>query len=121
MAWFAHFYTASGVIFAFLAALAIIYSDERSAFFGLFVATVVDSTDGWISRAARVRERTPDFSGERLDYIVAYLTFVFLSTLLLYQAGQLPKGWGFFVASAKFLVSTHLTLFNVSFIFLLDS
>ena len=26
------------------------------------------------SRAARVRERTPNFSGERLDYIVAYLS-----------------------------------------------
>jgi len=90
-------------------------------FFWLFVATVVDLTDDWIARAARIRERTSGFSGERLDYIIDYLTFVFLPTLLLYQAGQLPEGWGFFVTSAKFLVSTHLTLFDVSSIFLLDS
>jgi len=105
VAWFAHFYTATGVIFAFLAALAIIDSDERSAFFWFFVATVVDSTDGWIARVARVRERTPGFIGERLDYIVDYLTFVFLPVLLLYQAGRLPEEWGFFVASVMLLSS----------------
>ncbi len=105
MGWVVHLYTASGVLFAFLAALAIIAGDDRRAFLWLFAATVVDSTDGWLARLAQVRVRLPGFSGERLDDIVDYVTFVFLPALLLYHAGRLPEGWALLAASAMLLSS----------------
>ncbi len=78
-----HAYTASGAALALLATLAVVGADYRAAFFWLGVAMVVDATDGWLARKARVGERLPRLSGELLDNIVDYLTFVFVPLVLL--------------------------------------
>ena len=59
----------------------------RAAFLWLFAAVLVDSTDGWLARMARVHERIPNFSGQKLDDIVDYLTFVFVPAIIMWQAG----------------------------------
>ncbi len=105
--WLTHLYTASGAVIAFLALLAIIAADYRAAFLWMAASIVVDATDGWLARRARVKERLPSFDGARLDDIVDYLTFVFLPAFLIYRADLLPPGWALAVVAAILLASGY--------------
>jgi phosphatidylcholine synthase len=58
-AWLAHLYTASGVVFAFVATKAVFEHRYRDAFIWLFVTVFVDATDGLLARRARVSQRLP--------------------------------------------------------------
>ena len=107
LAWVVHFYTASGAVLAFLAALATFEDAFRAAFVLLIASTIVDATDGMFARWARVKEFTPGFDGARLDDIVDYLTFVFVPLLILYRGGHLPEGWGLAVCAAVLLSSGY--------------
>jgi phosphatidylcholine synthase len=105
--WIAHLYTATGVILAFAATLAIFAGDFRSAFLALIGALAVDATDGWLARAVHVKERLPHYDGARLDDIVDYLTYVFVPVLLLWRAGLLPEPGGLWVAGAVLIASAY--------------
>ena len=107
LAWLAHLYTASGAVFAFLAARAVIDFDYPTAFFWLGVQIVVDATDGWLARTARVSERLPWFNGAKLDDIIDYLCYVFVPALLVWRAILVPESWTFFVTSAMLLSSAY--------------
>src|SRR5690242_13867811 len=87
-----HAYTALGAVLAFVGARAVLRSDERTAFIVMFVATIIDSTDGVLARLARVKEVLPNVDGARIDDVVDYITFVFLPMVLLDHAGGLPHG-----------------------------
>ena len=104
-AWLAHLYTATGLIFGFLALLAISAEDFRAAFLWLFVAVLVDASDGWLARSLRVEERLPSVSGARIDDIVDYVTYVLVPAYLLYRAGSLPAWCALPVTSALLLSS----------------
>jgi phosphatidylcholine synthase len=106
-AWMVHAYTALGAPLAFLATLEIFAGDFRAAFLWLFAAVLVDATDGWLARRARVSDWLPQFSGTRLDDLVDYLTFVFVPTLLLWQADLLPPRWSFVIVTAILLSSAY--------------
>jgi phosphatidylcholine synthase len=107
-AWSVHLYTALGAVTAFAGVLAVISADYRRAFTWMIVATVIDATDGLLARRAHVGEVLPNFDGSRLDDIVDYLTYVFLPVLLLYHAGDLPRGGaGLLIASAVLLSSAY--------------
>ncbi len=105
-AWGVHAYTSSGAIAAFAGTLAVIAGDYRAAFLWMVAATIVDATDGVLARLARVKEMVPGFDGARLDDIVDYLTYVFLPVLLLYHAGDLPRGAAGFLTAAAVLLSS---------------
>lgn len=107
LAWLVHLYTASGALTAFLSVRAVIDDDLRTSFLWMLVATVIDSSDGWLARLARVSERTPGFSGARLDDTVDYLTFVFVPAVVLYEAGTLPPRGGVLVVAAILLSSAY--------------
>jgi phosphatidylcholine synthase len=106
-AWLVHLYTASGALAAFFGTLAVFAGDFRQALLWMFAATVVDATDGWLARTARVKERLPGFDGARLDDIVDYLTFVFLPVLFMHQSGALPVAWSAGIASVVLLSSAY--------------
>jgi phosphatidylcholine synthase len=106
-AWFAHLFTASGVVLAFLAAMAVIDHDYRTAFFWLGLQIAVDSLDGLLARAARVSERIPWFDGGKLDDIIDYLTYVFVPALLVWRASLVPDRWMLAVTSAMLLSSAY--------------
>jgi phosphatidylcholine synthase len=106
-AWAVHAYTAAGALCGFSALLATTEHDYRMAFLWLVAATAIDASDGVLARAARVKERTPEFDGARLDDIVDYLTYVVAPGFLLYSAGTLPAGWGAGVAAAVLLSSAY--------------
>ena len=107
MPWLAHLYTGLGVVAALLATLAVLAHDYRGAFIWLGVQIVIDSTDGLLARALRVKERLPHFDGARLDDIIDYLTYVFVPVLLLLHAGLLPEAWGVWVGAIVLLSSAY--------------
>ncbi len=105
--WFAHLYTASGAVLAFLAAADIFEHDYRTAFFWLYLQVAIDTTDGLLARAVRVSERTPWFNGAKLDDIVDYLCYVFVPALFVWRAILVPDAWAVPVASVMLLSSAY--------------
>ena len=107
MAWFAHLYTASGAVAAFLAVTAIFDADYRRAFLWLYVQVAIDATDGVIARALRVKQRLPWFDGAKLDDIVDYLCYVFVPALIVWHAELVPRTWAMPVVAAMLLSSAY--------------
>jgi phosphatidylcholine synthase len=107
LAWIAHAYTASGLILAFLATLAVVAHDYRAAFFWLALQVIVDATDGVLARAARVSERIPWFNGAKLDDIVDYLTYVFVPALVVWESSIVLPQLTLLVAGAMLLSSAY--------------
>ena len=105
--WTAHLYTGLGAACALLATLATIRADYRAAFFWLAVQVAIDSTDGLLARALRVKERLPHFDGARLDDIIDYLTYVFVPVLIALHAGLLPPVAGTWVGVSVLLASGY--------------
>jgi phosphatidylcholine synthase len=88
-----HLLTASGAAIAFGAMIAAIQG-EFTVMFGLLgVALIVDGIDGYFARRLRVAEVLPRWSGEVLDYVVDYLTYVFVPAYALASAAILPQPW----------------------------
>ena len=87
-----HLYTASGVAFAFLAAIETCRDepDPRRVFIWLTVAVLIDATDGPLARRWDVKFRAPRFDGRKIDDIVDYLTFTFIPLLLVWRLGWVP-------------------------------
>ena len=104
-AWLVHLYTASGFVLAFLATIAVIEGDYRSAFLYLWLQVAVDATDGWLARRAKVSERLPGFSGKTLDDLVDFLTYVFVPALAVWRGAIVPEAWATPVGSAMLLAS----------------
>ena len=93
LAWGVHAFTASGAAFAFLAILATTSGAYVAAWIYLSIALLVDGVDETLARAARVRERLPDFDGETLDLVVDYLTYVLVPVMLVYELEMLPASF----------------------------
>ena len=107
IAWLAHFYTATGLVFGFLALLAVDAENIRGAFLWLFAAVVVDASDGWLARALKVEKRLPSWSGARLDDTVDYVTYVLVPAYLLYHVGAIAPSAALPVISAILLSSAY--------------
>lgn len=97
-----HVYTASGVIFAFLATaeVAAREPDPRWVFLWLLIAGVIDATDGPLARRWEVKKRAARIGGRTIDDIVDYLTFAFIPLLLIWRMDWLPAAGGVWVALA---------------------
>ncbi len=96
LAWCVHLYTASGLLAAAgMAVLVVRGGDEsfRLAFALMFLATFIDSTDGWLARRARVKEFVPGFDGRKLDDLVDFHTYTTLPLLLVWRAEILTGYW----------------------------
>ncbi len=85
-----HVFTASGAAFALLALLAAGRADWPTMFLWLAVALVIDAVDGTFARAFRVAEVLPEWSGDALDLMVDYLTYVAVPAYALAVGGLLP-------------------------------
>lgn len=95
-----HAYTASGVVWGFLALLATVRGDYRQALLWLALATAVDATDGWLARLVDITRRAPLIDGARLDDIVDYLTFVIVPAVIVWRAPLVPEAWAVVVPAA---------------------
>src|SRR5213078_2309604 len=91
-AWGVHLYTATGLVAAAGMVVLIVRGGDDSfrAALGLMVlATLIDATDGWLARRARVKEFAPSFDGRRLDDLIDFQTYTSLPLLLIWRAGLL--------------------------------
>ena len=85
-----HLYTGVGVLLAFAAAIALKYHHVQFFLIALWLAVVVDSTDGAMARYFDVGRVLPTFNGRRLDDLIDYLTYVFLPAMAMIEFGVLP-------------------------------
>jgi phosphatidylcholine synthase len=96
LAWFAHAYTALGLVCAAAIFVLIVRGGDdafRLAFALMVVATAIDATDGWLARAVRVKSVLPGFDGSKLDDLTDFLTYACLPLALIWRAGVLPPAW----------------------------
>src|SRR5262245_26992812 len=104
---FVHLLTASGAILALHALRAVNQHDWQMMFVWLGVAIIVDAIDGPIARRLAVKTVLPRFSGERLDLIVDYLTYVVVPAYALTEANILHEVWRLPAAEAILLSSLY--------------
>ncbi|HMQ57451.1 MAG TPA: phosphatidylcholine/phosphatidylserine synthase [Rhizobiaceae bacterium] len=94
-----HILTASGSFLAFVSLVAA--SEERwtAMWLWLGLALFVDGIDGPIARKLEVREVLPTWSGDLLDNIIDYVTYVLIPAFALYQSGFMGEGLSFLSAA----------------------
>src|SRR6476661_5462962 len=86
-----HIFTAAG---AALALAALLYAARRewpAMFLCLGVALIIDGVDGTIARWLKVAEVLPRWSGDVLDLVVDFVTYVFVPAYAIAAGGLLPQ------------------------------
>lgn len=97
-AYLTHFLTASGGAFALLAMLSAATKDWTMLFVWLLAAQFVDGIDGPIARKCEVRKHLPNWSGDSLDFVIDYVTYVFIPAFVIYYAGLISGPLGLIAA-----------------------
>jgi phosphatidylcholine synthase len=85
-----HIFTAIGAALGFLALLAAFEQRWTAMFCYLGVALFVDGIDGTFARKYRVAEVLPRWSGDILDLVVDFITYVFVPAYAIAASGLLP-------------------------------
>lgn len=106
-AWSTHMFTASGVLWGFLAILAIFNEDWIAFFIWMAVSVFVDAFDGLLARRARVKEFVPGFDGALLDNMVDFLNYVVVPAIFIYAFGLLPESLALLGVSLIMLSSSY--------------
>ena len=102
-----HMLTASGSFLAFVGVVAAAEHRFVDMFWWLGLALLVDGIDGPIARKVRVKEVIPNWSGDTLDNIIDYVTYVLLPAFALYQSSMIGEPWSF-VAAGMIVVSSAI-------------
>lgn len=102
-----HLLTASGSFLAFLSLVAASEQRWTAMFWWLGLALFVDGIDGPIARRLDVKAVLPTWSGEMLDNIIDYVTYVLIPAFALYQRGFMGEGLSF-VSAAIIVVSSAI-------------
>ena len=110
-AFLVHLLTASGAAFALLATLAASNSDWTALFFWLLAAQFVDGIDGPIARKMKVTQILPHWSGNSLDFVIDYATYVFIPAFAFMKAGLMPEPYAL-IAAAIIVVTGGLYFAN---------
>ncbi len=83
-------FTATGAGLALLALILATGGHWAAMFFVLGVALVVDGVDGPLARAFNIAEVLPRWSGDALDVVVDFVTYVFVPAFAIVASGLLP-------------------------------
>lgn len=86
-----HVLTASGAALAFLALLAAVDRDWAAMFLWLGIALIVDAIDGPLARGFHIAALLPRWSGDTLDLVVDFVTYVFVPAFAIAYSGLLPE------------------------------
>jgi phosphatidylcholine synthase len=100
-----HILTASGAFFAFLSLVAAAEHDFVKCFMWLGVALIIDGVDGPLARRLEVKRWWPYWSGDMLDNVVDYTTYVIIPAFALYQSGLMGKYLSFTAAAIIVITS----------------
>ena len=85
-----HGLTASGAAFALLALILAVGGHWAIMFLCLGFALIVDGVDGPLARAFKVADVLPRYSGDTLDLVVDFTTYVFVPAYAVVASGLLP-------------------------------
>ncbi|HRE60666.1 MAG TPA: hypothetical protein PLA85_01575 [Micropepsaceae bacterium] len=108
-AWGVHIFTATGVVFAFLALLAVYHGNPRETLMWLGIALIVDGVDGPLARMFRVKDVLPRVDGSALDLVVDYFTYVVVPAAFMHEFGMFPAGTS--IAACALVLATSLYIF----------
>ncbi len=86
-----HVLTATGPALALLALIFATGGHWAAMFFTLGAALLVDGVDGPLARAFRVSEVLPRWSGDTLDLVADFSTYVFVPAYAVAASGLLPE------------------------------
>ena len=89
-----HVLTAAGAAFALVALMAAVAEQWAEMLAWLGLALVVDAVDGPLARRLEVASRLPRWSGDTLDLVVDFVTYVFVPAYAIAASGLLPPGFG---------------------------
>jgi phosphatidylcholine synthase len=84
-----HIFTALGAGVGFIALLEAVREHWAAMFWWLGVALVIDGVDGPLARRLDVKRVQPNWSGEVLDLVVDYVTYVFVPAYAIAASGLL--------------------------------
>lgn len=84
-----HVFTAFGGAIALLAMLEAVREHWAAMFQWLGVALIIDAIDGPIARRLRVKDVQPNWSGDVLDLVVDFVTYVFVPAYAIVASGML--------------------------------
>ena len=90
LAFAVHIFTASGAALGLLALLAAVASNWPLMFAFLGIALFVDGIDGALARQFDVAARLPRWSGDTLDLVVDFTTYVFVPAYAVAAGGLVP-------------------------------
>lgn len=85
-----HLLTASGTGLAFIALIFATGEFWEPMFLCLGIALIVDAVDGPLARAFDVGQTLPRWSGETLDLVVDFTTYVFVPAYAIAASGLIP-------------------------------
>ena len=108
LAFSVHIFTACGAGLALLALIAAVAHDWPLMFLWLGLALIVDGVDGMFARAVRTAENAPRWSGEVLDLVVDFTTYVFVPAYAIVSADLMPQEWGL---PAGFIIAVTAALY----------
>jgi phosphatidylcholine synthase len=100
-------FTAAGAALALTALFAGAQQQWELMFFCLGGAFLVDAVDGTMARRFKVAEVLPRWSGDVLDLVVDFVTYVFVPAYAIAISGLLPEGFGL-VAGIVIVVTSAL-------------
>lgn len=109
-----HVLTASGAGCAFMALVAAVGADWVAMFAWLGAALFIDGIDGTLARRFQVAEALPRWSGDALDLVVDFTTYVFVPAFAIAASGLLPDmaaiplALAIVVSSALYFADEHM-------------
>lgn len=86
-----HVFTATGAALGLLALILATGGHWAAMFLCLGVALIVDAVDGPLARAFNVKDVLPRWNGEGLDFVVDFVTYVFVPAYAIAASGLLPE------------------------------
>jgi len=86
-----HVFTACGSACALLALMAAVAGEWPKMFLWLGIALIIDGVDGTLARQFRVAEVLPRWSGDMVDFVVDFTTYVRTGLHAMASGGLLPR------------------------------
>jgi phosphatidylcholine synthase len=109
-----HIFTAFGTAVALVALVEAVRHQWEAMFIWLGVALFIDGVDGTLARRYKVSETLPRWSGDALDLVVDYVTYVFIPAYaivasdLMPPALAVPLGGAIVVSSALYFADSRM-------------
>src|SRR6266566_76163 len=104
-----HVFTAAGAALALAALIYAVRGQWAAMFLCLGIALIVDAVDGTIARWLKVAEVLPRWSGDVLDLVVDFVTYVFVPAYAIAAGGLMPVT--FAIPAGIFIVTTGAIYF----------